>query len=379
MAVGPSMESRTSQHAPFRDQFVVFTGRLSSLPRKEAHGLVARLGGTAQDEVTSRTTMVVVGAAGHLSGARGGDEEGQSGDTSRKLIRAHELNAGQPGKIRILTEDEFCSLADLPPPTALKQQYYAASDVRAMYPALRDDHIRYLEKWNLIRPALRTHAEQYFSFQDLAVIRHVAGELEKGASLRAVIRALQVAREGQLALDFRLDAEPARVIRLPPAAADSTLSPPDAREAERLFLEAADLDTGDPGTRAEAAAVYRRALEADPELVPAIINLANLYYAEDQPEAAQGLYERAVRLEPDTFEAHFNLGNVHHDAGRFEDARLCYLRALALNPAYAEGHFYLAVTLEKLGRPGEARPHWRVYRQLAPEGEWVELAREFSE
>jgi hypothetical protein len=37
------------------------------------------------------------------------------------------------------------------------------------------------------------------------------------------------------------------------------------------------------------------------------------------------------------------------------------------------------VTFEKLGLSIDARPHWRSYRQLAPHGEWVELAKEFSE
>jgi len=40
---------------------------------------------------------------------------------------------------------------------------------------------------------------------------------------------------------------------------------------------------------------------------------------------------------------------------------------------------YLAVTLEKLGRSGDARPHWADYQRLAPEGEWVALAKEFGE
>jgi hypothetical protein len=37
------------------------------------------------------------------------------------------------------------------------------------------------------------------------------------------------------------------------------------------------------------------------------------------------------------------------------------------------------VTFEKMGQPQDARPHWRSYQQLAPQGEWVELAKEFSE
>ncbi len=79
------------------------------------------------------------------------------------------------------------------------------------------------------------------------------------------------------------------------------------------------------------------------------------------------------------FEAHFNLGNIHHDHARYVEAEHCYLEALALNADYPDAHFYLAVTLEKMGRSTEARPHWRDYQALAPQGEWVELAKEFSD
>jgi Tfp pilus assembly protein PilF len=58
---------------------------------------------------------------------------------------------------------------------------------------------------------------------------------------------------------------------------------------------------------------------------------------------------------------------------------VCYQEALRLNPSYPDTHFYLAVTYEKIGLSQEAKPHWRSYRQLAPHGEWVELAKEFSE
>jgi hypothetical protein len=37
------------------------------------------------------------------------------------------------------------------------------------------------------------------------------------------------------------------------------------------------------------------------------------------------------------------------------------------------------VTLEKNGQSHEARPHWKAYQNLAPTGEWVDLAKEFSD
>ena len=46
----------------FSGHVVVFTGKLASVGRREACDLVRRLGGETEDEVTSRTTMLVVGA-----------------------------------------------------------------------------------------------------------------------------------------------------------------------------------------------------------------------------------------------------------------------------------------------------------------------------
>ncbi len=64
---------------------------------------------------------------------------------------------------------------------------------------------------------------------------------------------------------------------------------------------------------------------------------------------------------------------------RYPEAQASYREALRLNPGYADAHFYLAVTFEKMGQSPDARPHWKAYQELAPQGEWVELAKEFSE
>ena len=82
----------------------------------------------------------------------------------------------------------------------------------------------------------------------------------------------------------------------------------------------------------EAAAAYRKALELDPYLVAALINLANIHYSREELAEAQALYEQAIGLESDFFEAHFNLGNIYHDLGRFPEAQACYREALRLNP-----------------------------------------------
>jgi tetratricopeptide (TPR) repeat protein len=363
----------------------VFSGKLSSLGRKDANALVAMLGGATAEDVNARTTMVVIGAEGLRLAA------GDLGDEARsvKLKKAEELNADHGAQIRILSEDEFCHLAGVPSPETLKRQYHATRDLLARYRALRDDHLRYLVKCGLIRPVLRTNADTFFAFTDLGVIKQANDELEDGASFRSVVRTLTASRHGQLAFDFRLDAAPAKIITLRRKPVDPVPRPAgqpamaavgrDEALAERYFLEGSELDDGDEANLEAAAGAYRKALELDPYLVAAVINLANIHYSRDELVEAQALYERAIDLESDFFEAHFNLGNIYHDLDRFPEAQSCYREALRLNPLYADAHFYLAVTFEKMGQSQDARPHWRAYQQLAPQGEWVELAKEFSE
>jgi tetratricopeptide (TPR) repeat protein len=362
---------------------LVFTGKLWSLGRKEARAIVERLGGAIADDVTSRTTVLVVGGESYPDGVP--DAMRLVNDTSthsQKLRRAMQLNTDQPGKIRLMSEDEFCRSVGLPSVAELREKHYGQRDILAMYPSLREDHLRYLQKWGFIRPAFKNNADTFYDFSALTMMRHVHNEQQRGVPFRAVLRDLQTSRSGQLTLDFRIDAHPARIITIKPKESTAPPLPGLSRPlntAEQYFLMGSLLDDGTVDQQEEAAEAYRRALDHDPDLVAAIINLANIYYAKDKLAEAQALYERAILLDPSYFEAHFNLGNIHHDHGRYSESEACYRDALQVNPDYADAHFYLAVTLEKTGRSADARPHWQRYQSLAPQGEWVELAREFSD
>jgi tetratricopeptide (TPR) repeat protein len=252
----------------------------------------------------------------------------------------------------------------------LRLRYHPLSRIRARYPSLRRDRIRYLEKWGLVRPAAVTRAERWYAFDALSTLASVHQCLEAGVPLRAIVTSLVADRHGQLSLDLAPRARGATVLPF--------RHPSRSQEAEAWFLEGYEQEQR-PGGEEAAAAAYGRALALDPELVPALINLANLHYSRNDVEGARELYLRAAACGGDEFfQIPFNLGNLAHDREDYAEARRLYEQALRKAPDYADAHFYLALTLEKLGLSADARPHWRAYRMLEPRGEWTRLAREME-
>src|SRR5437763_11484404 len=86
----PVTSSHSSNSQPLTGHLVVFTGKLSSLGRKDAFALVAQLGGATADDISAKTTMLVIGAEGFATVER-----------SYKLKKAEDLNAQSPGQIQI--------------------------------------------------------------------------------------------------------------------------------------------------------------------------------------------------------------------------------------------------------------------------------------
>ena len=76
--------------------------------------------------------------------------------------------------------------------------------VRSLYPGVTENHLRYLEKWGLLRHQSHVPREmRQYTFPDLQAIKQVASELERGTPLKLILRALAAERQGQLQLDFQ--------------------------------------------------------------------------------------------------------------------------------------------------------------------------------
>ena len=157
--------------------------------------------------------------------------------------------------------------------------------VRTRFPALRDDHLRSLAQWRLVQPT-REQGETMYSFADLATLREVHDALGGGMALKAVVRQLLAARQGQLTLFDGGTGAPdpegrARVVTLSSRAMRAEAvpagTPVDTSRAEEAFERATAMD-GLPGqSRGLVMQAYREALAFDPNLVPALINLGNLH------------------------------------------------------------------------------------------------------
>ncbi len=177
----------------------------------------------------------------------------------------------------------------------LRGMSFGVRDIRNLYPRITENHLRYLEKWGLIRPAASRGADGEFTFTDVATIKQLAAELERDVPLKQALRALMAEHQGQLELDFHASGSaPAKVVSLPsrqpqkperrmsdrpgaPIVAGNAFpfSDPQAALAAKYFIEGSRLDDGDERNMEEAAAAYRKALVIDTDLVPAIVNLAS--------------------------------------------------------------------------------------------------------
>jgi len=257
---------------------------------------------------------------------------------------------------------------------------------------LSEGRIRELVRSGLCRPA-RDGRSYAFSFQDLVALRTAAGLLARNVPMARVRRALEaLARElpperslsglrifadgkrvavreggtswepetGQTLLDFGVDELAEQVADLRSAGEKRDESEPKAR-AEAEFERGLDLEDDDP---AAACSAYGKALELDPDLVDAWVNLGRLAHQSGNAHEAVRLYHHALERSPDDPVIHFNLALALEDWRGAGPAASHYERALALDPSFADAHYNLAGLCEKLGRKTDALRHYSAYRKL---------------
>ncbi len=363
---------------------VAFTGRLASMTRREAAGLVKAAGGALVTTVSRRTSLLVVGMDGWPLLP--------DGTVSRKLGRAETLNR-QGARIRIVSEAAFLEMAGLTRRAPDLRKSFPAAHVSSLL-GIDEASLRRWELFGLIR------AEQgLYDFQDLVSLRTVAELVAGGADPATISRSMRglaavlpgterplsqlkivvedrgtllaelgdrlVAPDGQLVLDFgaRPGAErpPVETPLAAPVSADEWLERGQRCEDEERLPEAID--------------AYRSAVALRPDLAEAHFNLGNVLRGLGRLDGAEERFRMAVDLDPDLAAAWYNLADLMEENQRLDEAVACLLRAVEASPSFADAHFNLAYCYDQLGRPTEAAGHWRAYLKLDPDSEWAEIAR----
>ena len=90
------------------------------------------------------------------------------------------------------------------------------------------------------------------------------------------------------------------------------------------------------GMLAEAMQVCTEILQIDPGFVPAIYNLAAIYYAQGDYAEALAEADRAIRIDPGYAEARYLLAMVYANTGRYDEARSQLEETLRLAPDFEQ-------------------------------------------
>lgn len=109
----------------------------------------------------------------------------------------------------------------------------------------------------------------------------------------------------------------------------------------------------------EATREYERALELDPNLTQAHVNLISLYASLGRPEKGREHYQACIQKNPYLAEAHYNYGVLLSLEGRHREATQAFEKAVEINPYYPDAHNNLANMKEQAGDLGGAEIHYR--------------------
>jgi predicted O-linked N-acetylglucosamine transferase (SPINDLY family) len=121
------------------------------------------------------------------------------------------------------------------------------------------------------------------------------------------------------------------------------------------------------GRLADAEALYRQILAAQPAHFDALQNMGVLACQVGRQDVAVDWLRRAIAVQPANAAAHSNLGEACRELGRLDEAEAHYRRALEMNPDYPEAHNNLGNVLCEKDRTEEAIAACRRALALRPD------------
>lgn len=151
--------------------------------------------------------------------------------------------------------------------------------------------------------------------------------------------------------------------------------PTESFAAYDLYLQGAELTRQwEPEAFNQAADLFRRALEIDPDYARAYAGLCDVFIANYRHTSdtsmvprAQSYCDRALQIDDSLFEVRLSLGNLFTATGKYEQAEAEFLRAIAIEPKSDAAYRSLGRTY--FARKQESKAEEALLRaiQLAPE------------
>lgn len=111
------------------------------------------------------------------------------------------------------------------------------------------------------------------------------------------------------------------------------------------------------GRDEEALALLARAIETNPTLTVAHMEMGEIYKEKRDYRSAERAFARAADAEPSNFDAQYNHGLMLQLLERFAESIRAYLRALAIRPDDPQANLNLATAYLQIHEAGQALPY----------------------
>jgi superkiller protein 3 len=191
----------------------------------------------------------------------------------------------------------------------------------------------------------------------------LAGEIDE--AIRVGIRAVSLEQESKLAwgsLAIALSRQDE-----PDAAADRFMDAVEQRPmAASVFYYNVGLRKMEMGEIEEAAALFERSVESQPDNFDAQLSLGVALQNLGKSEQAVGVLQKAVAMKPSDPEAHAELGRALLSEGRYAESAAALGTAIQIDPKNAAYHNYLGLSLAGLDRRNESMQEYRRAAELDP-------------
>ena len=131
---------------------------------------------------------------------------------------------------------------------------------------------------------------------------------------------------------------------------------------------------GNRGDLPAAEGAYREALHLNPQLIPAMLNLADLLRAQGRDEEARTLLKQGLVIAPEHGATLHALGLLETRTGNTQLALELLGRAAAVETVGTRHRFVYAIALHDLGKPNDALAELKKLLRDVPRNEEVLLA-----